>query len=671
MTSSWMKGDVFMRFIGSKNLLLNEIHSMLEEKLDGSERVFFDLFAGANVVGEHFKKTFEIKSNDILYFSFCYAKAVIENNKAFSFNGLEFNPFDYLNDENQLKAYSGDFYYTNAYTPVSDDSGMYFTIENGQRIDFIRETIEAWYLLNKITDYERFYLIACLIEAVSLVSNTTGTYGAYLKHWDKRALKTLKLKPLPVLNNNLNNTAFNVDSNELVKKEKADIVYIDTPYNNRQYASNYHVLENIATHNKPKLTGKTKIFDWSDKRSNYAMRSKALKAMEDLLKNINTKHIILSYNDEGIIPIDDLKEILAKNAYDGLVDVRVIPYKKYKSKIPSKKAALNEYLFYIRKVPVKNIISKPQQLKLTKWEPKQQGYIKSPLNYIGGKYRLLKQIIPLFPTNIDTFLDLFSGGANVGINANANRYIFNDMNTRINEMFRYFSKQNTEELIVRIKEIISEKGLSKTNEEAYLSFRRQYNENPHPLMLYILVSYSYNYQIRFNNSMEFNNPFGRNRSHFSKNMENNLRRFNNRLQEISFEFTDNYFENINFTKLTEKDFVYLDPPYLITTGSYNDGNRGFQNWRKEQELLMYEIMDNLTTRNIRYALSNVLTHKGETNEFLLNYIKNRNVSVHYLDYNYNNASYNSKNKGSSEVLITNYDPITQTINKDKKISLSI
>lgn len=666
-----MKGDVFVRFIGSKTLLLDEINNLLKEKTDGTELTFIDLFAGANVVGEYFKDKYSVRSNDILYFSYCYAKAMIENNQPLTFNNLNVEPFDYLNDPANINNFKGELYYTNAYTPITEDAGMYFSVENGIKIDFIRETIELWYKSKKITAYERYYLIACLIEAVSLVSNTTGTYGAFLKHWDKRALKTLDLKPLPIINNKRKNIAFNEDANELIKRETADIIYIDTPYNNRQYASNYHVLENIAKHDKPSLSGKTKIFDWSDKRSDYAMKSKALQAMEDLLANIKAKHVILSYNDEGIISIEDLHAILKKNAYNHKVDVKTIPYKKYQSKIPSQKAHLNEYLFYISTVPFKKEVKQPVQITLSKWMPEPNSYIKSPLNYIGGKYRLLNQIMPLFPRNIDTFVDLFSGGANVGINASANRYIFNDMNTRINEMFRYFSEQDTEDLIYSIKSRINNKKLSKTNEEAYLEFRKQYNENPNPLDLYILVSYSYNYQFRFNNSMEFNNPFGRNRSHFSKNMENNLRRFNNRLKTIDFKFTDYYFEDIDYSKLTPNDFVYLDPPYMITTGNYNDGNRGFQNWGPKQEQQMYKLMDYLVQNEVRYALSNVLEHKGKTNNLLMNYIENNNVNVHYLDFHYNNASYNSKKRGSSEVLITNYDPITHKIKSGKKESLDV
>ncbi|MFP5164474.1 Dam family site-specific DNA-(adenine-N6)-methyltransferase [Staphylococcus equorum] len=281
--------------------------------------------------------------------------------------------------------------------------------------------------------------------------------------------------------------------------------------------------------------------------------------------------------------------------------------------------------------------------------------LKSPLNYVGGKYKLLPQIIPLFPNEIDLFVDLFSGGANVGINVEAKKYWFNDMNYKINEMFRFFSTQDPDELIYNIDEIITNWNLSKTNQEAFLAFRNYYNSNPSPINLYVLVAYSYNYQIRFNNSMKFNNPFGKNRSQFTNNMRSNLYKFVKRLNEIKPIFTDYLFEHLNLSDLKPNDFVYLDPPYLITRASYNDGNRGFTNWNENQELKMYNLLNQLTSNKVRWAMSNVLENKEKQHTLLENFIKNKSVAVHVLNYNYNNSSYNSKGVGSKEVLITNYD----------------
>jgi len=654
-----MKGDAYLRFIGSKQLLLENVEDMLAKHITGSEKVFLDLFAGTNVVGNYFKKDYTVYSNDLLYFSYVNARAIIENSKELLFKGLKNNeinnPFVFLQESADKLDFDGSHYYEEAYTPTGDS--MYLTVENGKRIDYIRETIESWKNDSWITDGEYFYLLSSLIEAIPFVSNTTGTYGAYLKHWDKRAIKPLELVPLEVMNNQRENKAFNEDANELIKKLNVDIAYIDTPYNNRQYASNYHLLENVARNDKPVLKGKTRIFDWSDLRSDYAMKRNALKAMNDLIENINATHVVLSYNDEGIIPIDELVELMKKYSVGGTADVEHINYRKYKSKVPSKKDELNETLIYIQRNPIrkKKIVFTVPKTADT-WKVSKNGYIKSPLNYIGGKYKLLKQIVPLFPDNINTFVDLFSGGANVGINVNARHHIFNDMNNRINEVFRYFATKTPDELVETIKDRIDEYGLNKTNKEAYVKFRSNYNANPNPLDLYVLVSYSYNYQFRFNNSMEFNNPFGRNRSQFSENMEKNLRAFVSKLKTMDAKFIDGLFTDLELSDLVENDFVYLDPPYLITTGNYNDGNRGFVNWGEEQELAMYDLMGQLTRQGIHWALSNVIEHKGRSNDYLKSFVEHSNIVVNYLDYNYDNSSHNTVGSGSVEVLVTNYEP---------------
>lgn len=387
------------------------------------------------------------------------------------------------------------------------------------------------------------------------------------------------------------------------------------------------------------------------------MKRNALKAMSDLIENIDATHVVLSYNNEGIIPEDELVTLMKYFAVDGNIEIERIPYRKYKSKKPSDTYELYELLIYIQKKPLPIKESRKKEvIKVDKWEAPTKKYIKSPLNYIGGKYRLLKQILPLFPTGINTFVDLFSGGANVGVNVEAKYHIFNDMNDRINEMFRYFAERTPDELIKTIKTRIAEYGLSKTNEAAYLQFRKDYNANPNPLDLYVLVSYSYNYQFRFNNSMEFNNPFGRNRSQFSKNMESNLRAFVSKLETLNAKFVDGLFTDLDLSNLDEADFVYLDPPYLITTGNYNDGNRGFVNWGEKQELAMYDLMTQLTKQGVRYALSNVVEHKGRINEYLKSFIDQSGAEVHYLDFNYANSSHNTKRSESVEVLVTNYDP---------------
>lgn len=648
-----------MRYIGSKTNLLKEIEQIINEYITGEETSFADLFAGTNTVGRYFKPRYQIISNDLLYFSYLNAKATIENNQVLEFNGLKTlgidRPLDHLQEKAEAAISNTKIgYYEKSYSPTG--GAMYFTVENAIRIDTIRESIKVWDNKGLLSETENAYLVTSLIEAIPFISNITGTYGAFLKKWDRRALNPLTLQQPLVIDNHRPNKSYNLDSNRLAQSLEADIVYIDTPYNNRQYAPNYHVLENIARHTKPELKGTTRIFDWAPLKSDYATKKNAFTAMEDLISKIKAPHVVISYNNEGIIPENQFEEMLRKYDLQGSVQVKKLPYRKYKSKVPSAQEDLHEIIYYISTAPLRKkeaLIS--QRAISSQWAAPKHSYVKSPLNYVGGKYRLLNQLLPHFPQEIDTFVDLFSGGANVGINTPAKRHIFNDMNYIINDMFRAMIAADPDELVQRIKQTIERAGLSKTNEEAYKKFRDDYNAKPDPIDLYILSSFSYNYQFRFNNDLKYNNPFGRNRSQFSLSMETNLRRFIERAQTLNATFIDGYFEDFDYSQLSSKDFVYLDPPYILTTGSYNDGNRGFRNWTEKQEQAMYEVMKNLNARGIRFALSNVIEHKGKRHELLERFVASEGLTVINLDFHYNNSSYNTKDKsGSREVLVINY-----------------
>lgn len=284
--------------------------------------------------------------------------------------------------------------------------------------------------------------------------------------------------------------------------------------------------------------------------------------------------------------------------------------------------------------------------------------IKSPLNYIGGKAKLLDQLLPLFPSKINNFVDLFAGGCNVGVNVQANNYYFNDNLTYLIKMFRAFKDQELDLTICHIENRISEYQLSLTNEEGYKELRSHYNKIKNPIDLFVLIAFSFNHQIRYNNIHEFNNPFGKGRSSFNNTMKNNLERFILRLKEINSIFTDNCFELFDFSFLSNKDFVYCDPPYLITTGSYNDGKRGFKGWSTKEEMSLLNKLSELENNNIRFALSNVIEHKGKSNDILKEWIaQNPKFKVHFLNINYSNSNYQTidrDNNASIEVLITNY-----------------
>ncbi|TAE46854.1 MAG: DNA adenine methylase [Cytophagales bacterium] len=285
--------------------------------------------------------------------------------------------------------------------------------------------------------------------------------------------------------------------------------------------------------------------------------------------------------------------------------------------------------------------------------------IKSPLNYIGGKFKLLDQILPLFPKEINTFVDLFAGGCNVGMNVKTEKIICNDNLKFLVEMYQDFQKYNLSEILQHIDNQINNFELSLTNEEGYKKMRKHYNQHKNPLDLFVLVAFSFNHQIRFNNSHEFNNPFGRERSSFNATMKQNLIQFIQRIQEIKIEFTCFDFTQFDFLGLTSTDFVYCDPPYLISLGTYNDGKRGFTGWNETQEHKLLSILENLHQRNIKFALSNVLEHKGKENDILKNWLnKNNYLKINYLRVDYSNSNYQTlvREKNTSvEVLITNYE----------------
>lgn len=280
-------------------------------------------------------------------------------------------------------------------------------------------------------------------------------------------------------------------------------------------------------------------------------------------------------------------------------------------------------------------------------------YIKSPLNYTGGKYKILDSIIPCFPKNIGTFIDLFGGGFNVGINVKAKSIVYNDHNLFLSQMFEYFQKEGTN-VIDKIYSRIKEFSLSIDNIDGYLTLRSEYNKTKNILDLFILTCYSFNHQIRFNSRHEFNTPFGKMRSEYNKTIEENLINFLKALQSKNIKFYSKDFTFLYNMDLGENDFVYADPPYLISNASYNDGKRGFKNWGGNEEEQLLELLDYLNCKNVKFALSNVLIHKGLKNTILIKW--SRKYNIKHIEKNYNNSSYQRKNKDkeTQEVLICNY-----------------
>lgn len=654
-----VRGDL-MRFIGSKTNLLRNIEVAISENTTGNENVFCDIFSGTGTVARYFKPRYEIHSNDALHFSYVIQKATVENNTKPSFSKLKDigigDPFKFLEETQiQILNYNDDNYFiTKNYTPHDDCERMYVSNKNAARIDFIRNTIEAWKKERLLTELEYYYLLAGLIEGVPSVSNITGTYGAYLKHWDKRTFKDLEMARLDVVDNKRNNKCYNKDANKLIEELSGDILYLDPPYNSRQYAPNYHLLETISKYDYPEIRGVTGMRPYDDLKSSFCMKSEVADVFEDLISKAQFGNIVMSYSTDGLMTSNEIERILKKHGIEESYKMYSIPYRQYMSKKTKQTECLYEYIFYIKK----NIYHKSTfdfigiSNEINPIVSDTKKYIKSPMNYIGGKYKLLPQILPHFPNYIRTFVDLFSGGCNVAINVNANRIICNDINKKIIELFEVFKDTDLSEILYQIKARITEYNLSKENEEGFKKFRDFYNATQNPIDLYTLTCYSFNYQFRFNNDLEYNNPFGRNRSQFSENMERNLIAFVTKLKKSNIEFFSKDFTQIPLDSFTPEDLIYCDPPYFITTGTYNDGNRGFKDWKAEQEYALYNYLDNADKRGIKFALSNVIEHKGKVNEILLEWA--RKYKIIDLNYNYSNSSYNTKKGESREVLIINY-----------------
>ena len=294
---------------------------------------------------------------------------------------------------------------------------------------------------------------------------------------------------------------------------------------------------------------------------------------------------------------------------------------------------------------------------LLTWSEKIVDYLKNPFNYIGGKYKLLPQILPLFPEHISTFVDVFGGGGDISFNIQADKIIYNDKCKPLVNIFRCM--QSHKDFVERVENIISQYGLSKTNKQGFLDLRTDYNNKPlserveFGEMLYCLLTHAFNYQIAFNSKGEYNMPSGYNRSWLSPQLKQRLIKYIERLNEINIEFHSEDFHNLNLTECNTDDFYYFDPPYLITVGAYEKDY--FCKWSEDYEKELLNTLDILDLKGCKFALSNVLTHKGKTNEILNKWCQNYNV--HHLSMNYKNCNYqtNSRDiKSSDEVLITNY-----------------
>lgn len=634
------------RYLGNKYKLLPFITRILKKESENINTVA-DIFAGTGAVASAFTDK-KIITNDIMYSNYISHVAWFSSQ-----NYSEEKIVELIMEYNDLCVNEDNYMSENF-------SNTYFSLKDCRKIGFIREDIEQRYIKGQINERERALLITSLLYAMDRIANTCGHYDAYRQGVEFE--KHLELAvPKPEADLNDSNVCYNMDANELAANIEADLVYIDPPYNSRQYCDAYHLLENVARWNKPEVFGVAKKMDRTALKSEYCTQN-ATAAFEKLIDSIHAKYIILSYNNmeekgnersNAKISDDDIMRILKKK---GTVKVFAENYKAFST-------------------GKSDIKENQERLFLCVCNKAEKEIIASALNYTGGKYKLLPQILPHFPKDADKVLDLFCGGCNVGINVDCNKVQFNDSNEHLIGLMNTFKRLSKKEILDWIFTAIrrynlslvsekgyeyykceSSKGLSSYNKEGFNRLRNDFNgkkekDNEYYLMLYLLIVYSFNNQLRFNRKGEFNLPVGK--RDFNSKMQSKLEAFLDRIKSGDYTFIKGDFRDINLDEFTNKSFFYADPPYLITCATYNEQN----GWTEKDECDLLSYLEEIDKRGIRFALSNVLESKGKKNEILLAWIKkNKRFKAIPLDYDYSNSNYHAKLRDSvtKEVLVINY-----------------
>jgi adenine-specific DNA-methyltransferase len=311
-----------MNYIGSKFKLSSWIKDEIKQIVgnDLSNKVFCDMFAGTGIVGRTFKKDVKkVIANDLEHYSYVLNRNYIQNHKEIKDKKI------YIDKLNNLPLIDNGFIYQN-YCMGSGSDRQYFSDENGKKIDTIRTKIKEWYNKNKIDDDLYYFLLASLLESADKVANTASVYGAFLKHIKKSALKELILEPAYFIKNRNTHKVYNRDSNKLIKEIRGDILYLDPPYNQRQYSANYHLLNTITKYDNFIPKGVTGLREYN--RSLYCQKKEVYNNFEELIKNAKFKYIFLSYNNEGLMTKEEVKNIMEKY---GKYDLKIKEYQRFKA----------------------------------------------------------------------------------------------------------------------------------------------------------------------------------------------------------------------------------------------------------------------------------------------------------------------------------------------------
>lgn len=340
-----------MRYIGGKSNLLRNIGSMIEKSAENVQSAI-DIFSGSGVVSSYLKSLgYSVIGNDLLYFAYVLSRGSTMLNQEPEFKNLGIKaPIEFLNNltlENSSVKLENCFIYQN-YSPHDNVTRMYFQNDNAIKIDIIRMTIEKWKLENLIDKDEYFYLLATLIAAVPYVSNITGVYGAYLKHWDVRTYKTLTLTKPDNITDKGHAVFYNKNCDELLPSISADLLYADPPYNSRQYLPNYHILETIARYDNPKIHGVTGMRDYQNQKSDFCIKRQVERAFRRMIEQANVRYILISYNSEGLLSKEKISEICCDYAIKNSFKCEDINYRRYNN-VGTTSGKVIEQLYFFEK----------------------------------------------------------------------------------------------------------------------------------------------------------------------------------------------------------------------------------------------------------------------------------------------------------------------------------
>ena len=331
-----------LNYIGCKHTLFDTLLFVCKANIIDMEfKTFMDLFAGTGTVGFHMLDHFKnCDANDLEYYSYVINYALLKCNYTENIQKI-------IDVCNLLDRVDDGLIYRN-FSPNPNCERMFFTNNNARKTDAIRVYIQSEYTLHKITEKEYYFLLASLLVSVDKVANTSCVYGAYLKEYKAPALKDIILKPVHTrVELNEANNVYNVLAEDFAKMGTAtyyDVIYIDPPYNQRQYSANYSPLNYIAQYDANiVLKGKTALIDNYNK-SNFCKKTEVKKAFTELINGLNCNYLIISYNNEGLLSVEELQNILLKK---GGVKLYRIQYNKFKAQLSVDKKFVEEYLWVV------------------------------------------------------------------------------------------------------------------------------------------------------------------------------------------------------------------------------------------------------------------------------------------------------------------------------------